>query len=736
MAAPTLSRSTLVVAEPVLPAPLRPVAVRPATLLAGVGLVADAGAIVAAAGDELPSPVRVTLVLLFACAGPGAAILAHLRLRDRATAAALTVVLSLAVFAAVPTIMAWFDRWAPVTAVVVLASVALVSTVAALVRQPHRTVHLRPLSAPRRRDWWRRTAVDVLVLAVAIAAWAVALARTDIGSVGQFGLVPALSAVFWVAPVLLVGGAVAELARGARRGGVLTAYLTLLILVLHGTTPALLAFPEYPWTYKHIGVVDFFASGQHISSNTDIYQQWPAFFTAAAQLTGTSGMAPLNYAAWAPVFFNLTGSLVLYAIARSLTPDRRVAFGTVLVFQCINWIEEDYLSPQGFSFVLSLGVFLVVLRFLRNNPPAVRGRLRTFLRQELPAAMPVSPAGRVGAIVAVLGLTAVVSAAHQLSPYLVAGSVLVLVVLGLVRPWWLALAVPAVPILYLIPHYGTVSGAFNIFDGFNIFGNASGTAQAWGSVGQAVSALTVRGLSLFVWLLVVVMAWRYRRAFGQVLIPVVLAIVPFGLLLAQNYGGEAIYRVFLFSAPWCAFLIGRLAADWAPRFAALVRLRWAGTAVATVVLLLMLVGTIQGRHGQLEVDEQHAADITAAQYLYANGQPGATILLATPDFPSRLTANYGEFNRSVPVGEPDLVTGANLRGVLDGDALPAIESFAGSFHGTTTYLVITDEMRRQANYFGYLPNGSLDALQAALSDAPQWTIFYRNPGVVIYQLHQ
>jgi hypothetical protein len=438
-------------------------------------------------------------------------------------------------------------------------------------------------------------------------------------------------------------------------------------------------------------------------------------------------MPAVNYAAWAPVVFNLAGSLVLYAIARTLSPDRRVAFATVLIFQCVNWIEEDYLSPQGFAFVLSLGVFLIVLRYLRSAAP-VPARLR-FLHTDLPS----PPAGghRGWAIAAALALTAVIAATHQLSPYEVAGSVIVLVLLGLVRPWWLALAVPAVPVLYLIPRFRTVSGDFGIFESFNIFGNASGTAQNWGTVGQATSALAVRALTLAVWGLVALVVWRNRRSIGRILAALALAIVPFGLLFAQNYGGEAIYRVYLFSAPWCAFLIAYFVVSWAPRWK---HAQWTGIGAATLVLVLALAGTVQGRHGQLSVDQQDAASIAAARYLYQHGEPGATIVLATPDFPSRITANYGQFNTTLPVGEPDLVTGAKLTGILDGDAIPPIESFAQSFDGTTVYLVISDEMRRQAHYFGYLPDGSLDALQAALAEAPQWSVFYRNSGVTIYQL--
>jgi hypothetical protein len=99
-----------------------------------------------------------------------------------------------------------------------------------------------------------------------------------------------------------------------------------------------------------------------------------------------------------------------------------------------------------------------------------------------------------------------------------------------------------------------------------------------------------------------------------------------------------------------------------------------------------------------------------------------------------LTANYDEFNRSVAVGEPDLVADPALRDSrLDASRLPAVESYLRSFGGTTTYLVVSDAMRRQAAYFGYLPDGSLDALETTLRTAPGWSVFHSEAGVTIYQ---
>jgi hypothetical protein len=732
-----------------------------ARLVPYAGLVLSA-AFAAVVATPAPTAARLPLALAFACLGPGAALVGHARITDPAVRWAMVLLLSLAVTVGAACGAVWLDAWHPVSATLAVAALTAVSCLVALVRRRGRAAFTpSPAPAPDRPARRRLALADAAVLAAALALWALALARTDVADVadvGQYGLLASIHPAYFAALLLCCAGFLTEVVRGARRGGALLAYVVLLILLLHATVPLLLTEPEYAWTYKHVGVVALFQQYGQVVDAGDIYQSWPGVFAAAAQLADLSGAEPLALARFTPVLLNLAGALVLLAIARTLTADRRVAALTVFLFLCVNWIEEDYLSPQGLAYLFSLGVLLVVLRWLRHLPDDDRaragGRWRAagaWLRAGVPPATRISPAGRAAAVGALVLLDTALTVTHQLSPYLAAAQVLALVALGLARPRWIALIVVAIPVLFLLPRFGVVSGSFDILESLNIFGNAGGNADGWGSQGQAFSAIVVRALALGVWIgaaLVVIRAARRREA-GSVLVPAVAALAPFLLLAAQSYGGEAIYRVFLFSAPWCAFLLAGAAVRTASRLAARrppghLRSpgRWkasgrrrAVVAAGALGLSMLALATVQGRHGQLMVDRQSRAEVAAAQYLYEHAEPGAVIALATPNFPSRITARYGEYNRSVPVGEPDLVKGAGLRHVWLNDAyLPQIEQFLSSFDGTATYLVISDGMRRYAKYFGYLPDGSLDALNQTLAASPDWSVSYRTTDVTIFRM--
>src|SRR6185369_4094350 len=97
------------------PAPLRAAAWPPSLLLGSLGLIVSLAGLVAAATVSLSSPVRAIMVLLFALFGPGCAVVAQFPLRERHTAGALALVLSLAIFAALPTLVVWAGGWAPRT---------------------------------------------------------------------------------------------------------------------------------------------------------------------------------------------------------------------------------------------------------------------------------------------------------------------------------------------------------------------------------------------------------------------------------------------------------------------------------------------------------------------------------------------------------------------------------------------------------------------------------------------
>jgi hypothetical protein len=334
----------------------------------------------------------------------------------------------------------------------------------------------------------------------------------------------------------------------------------------------------------------------------------------------------------------------------------------------------------------------------------------------------------VRAAAAATAVFAAITVSHQLTPFLILLPVAVLVILGVLRPRIVMAVWVLVVVAFVAPRLPSVAHQYSLF-GFDIFANATGNADHWRTAEQEFSALVARGLAVGVWAAALVAIWRTRRRLGAVVVPAVLGFAPFVTLGAQNYGGEAIYRVFAFSLPFAVLLI---AGEWAGGWAGArrgVRVALASGAVLTAVSLAALQGGLQG---QLVMHRVPADDIKAARYFYAHARPGSSLVLMAPNFPTKLAANYGSFNVGRPVdlaliSEPEFVER------LDATRLPAVEQYLRNLGTRDNYLVVSTQMTVYTDYFGLLPKGSARSLVGALGASPRWHVFYQGRGVTIYQ---
>ncbi|MEV4411781.1 hypothetical protein [Catellatospora sp. NPDC049609] len=603
---------------------------------------------------------------------------------------------------------------------------------------PHQDAAPRRLSARQRRSRRRwETAAALGTILSAVVVWAFSVAGTRIDDVDDFGLLSAVHPAYFLAIVICVLGFVTELARRRPRGWAALGNTAALLLIMHATVPILVAEPEYSWTYKHLGVIDLIAVGRPLDNAYDVYQQWPAFFALVAQLTTAAGTTALDVASWAPLFFGLINLLPVYAIARTLSTDRRVPHLTAFVFCAVNWVGQDYLAPQAFAYTLSLGVVLVMLRWLRRDPMPSREQHRLLTRLWTWVQVGVGPVpytssrARKLSLVTLYLVYAAIVVSHQLSPYLVAVGAFALVAFRLVQPVQIVPIFGVIAVLQVIPRYRLVE-SWGLFDGFNLFANAQPTGPTQGMVssGRTFSVLAVEVLALAVWLTAAIVVVANRKRLGPLAVPAALAAGPFAVLLGNSYGGEAVFRVFLFSSPWCAFLIAvgmlRLRLD-----------RRLGIGLAAPALALAAVVAVQGEHGQLMVNRFTTAEVRAAQYLYANIPTGGAVVLAGVNFPDRIGARYTDVLGAVGATDsimPDVsYEGAVIFGeAMDDSDLAALNSYF-DVYTVPVYLVFSRSQANAAAYFGYYPPGKLEQLRGLVAGSAQWRLWHGNEDTQIYQ---
>jgi hypothetical protein len=579
---------------------------------------------------------------------------------------------------------------------------------------------------PRQRWMTRWLQPGLAISLLGLACWAYGVAHLRPTGIGIFGLLASGNAWFVLGLALLLAGFLLEL-RGGARAWLLALELAGLVVAIHSTVPIIFHAPEYAWVYKHIGAASTFQRFGAVTDPTNIYQEWPALFAAVAAVSSLAHASLVSLATWSPLAFELADALLLVALFRLLVGNRRVVWLAVLLYEgLVSWVGQDYLSPQAFGYLLWLAMAVIVLRWLRGAAPLPGhggrlARLRAPFLVGLPPVPETTRAVRRGAIALVAMIFAAIVAAHQLSPYMALAGIGALALFGLVRPWWLLILLVAIAGGYLALHYDLIAQQFGgLFSGSNPLANAGGARGTPHASSAAVwSARTVDALMGAMWVITMAVIARRRKRLGQVVIPAALAFSPFVILLAQSYGGEAIYRVYLFSAPWCALLIAGALCELRAR------IRWPTAALVGAVALF---GGLEGLYGPVLVNAFTPREVNASLWLYTHIPRGSLIVLPVGNFPALETADANDYDLDVLPADAQIGP-ASLN---EGD-IPQVRSYIAGLGHRTAYIVVSRSMDNWANFYGSPPG--YRRLLSELPTALGGSVVYHNTDATIYRVN-
>jgi len=655
-------------------------------------------------GLDVGGPARVTCAAICAVLVPGWMLRRWLPVTDAAARFALTIIVSIVIETLAALIMVEAGFWHPRAFGVVLFAVGGIGPAAGWLSRtwanrpegrsnalpgsdpPHPVRHVRgnavtasvraqPARASRRRTRPAGLRTGPLVVAsapwfaliVAVVLWLAALQRTQVGQLGEWGLIPAFPVLWYIAVAVVLALTVAELVSGRVSDTRMTAYIAALVVFLYGSPAAVEVVPRFPWVYKHIAVTSYIGSHGHVEEAIDIYQRWPGFFALPAQLDAIVGKdGPLSYAAWAEPTFALANVALVALIARSISRNGRWYWTAALLFTLENWIGQNYYSPQAFAFVLFLAICLVAFSALRGQPRrlALAGE-RFLLRISMASPSshpngavpwePSPPRQRAVATVGILVTFAVVVASHQLTPYLAVADLLPLFVVGYLRPAWVGLMMAVITGLYLLPNLDYVAQHFGLFSSLNPAANATYTpphgTESAASVWQAHGTWALSGLT---WLFALTGLLRRLRC-GDSRWPLLIAWLSFAPALSlalQSYGGEGRLRVLLFSLPFTAMAGAWMLWPEQPgqperperpvQAAPQVRPRMpTHRAVACAVVVVVLAAIYVPTCLQPEADDQvSASDVAASTWLDGRVASGDTVISAAPTFPALIGRHY------------------------------------------------------------------------------------------------
>jgi hypothetical protein len=636
---------------------------------------------------------RAALLAIFVLTGPGLATVLWVRL-PTVTAIAVVPVTGLAAMAGSTAALNWMGLWLPIP--LLLAIVVAVAASALLHARRRRSFSIAwPASLTPER--WRVTAPYLWIVA-ALCGWAVALPGMAGAPDSMLGLLftgtgPALVVVSTV----IVAAFVVALRRDAMI--VAAAAVGAMIVVSRLTATLITDLPLYPWTYKHLGIVDYLLAHRAFPpSGVDVYREWPAFFTSAAWFSDVTALDPTALAHWFAPVTHVVLALVVGALAATVGLDRRETLAAVMIAELANWVAQDYFAPQAYAFVLGLGV-LVTLLASRTTPAAAWLSLALFA-----ALVPT----------------------HQLTPFWVFGVVVLLALTRKIRVRWIVIPYAALLIGYLIPRSYIVFQHGGL-SSLNPFANGAGNVEYAGSAAKVFTSLVCRGLSatvVLVAMVAVVVWWRTGRS---VLIPAVLTFSPFVLLVLNSYGGEAIFRVYLYAVPGCALLI-------APMLVASIRGR-VGRYMAAAGLAMIAAAGLQGYYGTWYLNVQKPSQLALLSNLAEGARAPATMWnLHTAGFPARATAEAvslaahdNAYDAEIFDQMPGFATGFPDAGQFE-DVTSQAASSAGD-----TYVVFSDEAKTALAYFGQAEPDDVERFEDMFATSPVWCPRLQDETTTVYR---
>jgi hypothetical protein len=567
-------------------------------------------------------------------------------------------------------------------------------------------------------------------LAACLALWACGLATADVARlpVSWLGLVSVLPVTFWAALAVLMASFAWSVTREGVRWPLLAAHLVMLVAILHATPAILYGTLRYSWAWKHVGVVDYIARHGidfRLGGVLGIYQDWPGFFALNAFLTTGSGLrTALGYAPWVLPLNDLLWLAPVMLIARAFTADRRLIWTAAWLFELGNWVGQDYFSPQAFAFFLYLTVIAVCLRWLwhpRIGPPPSAG-----------AGTDREPPRTWVLVLALVAPMAAIASSHQLTPFMLLGALTLLVLFRQVRPRGLPVLMAVITAGWI--GYGGLpwleANRAQVLRGLgDPWGNTAAHLVGQGQVptGQIVVDWGARGVSAAIGLLAVAGYIRFRRhgdarsrrSWDRL---AVLAAAAVPAVAASSYGGEIIFRVYLFALPFMAIAA---AAAFFPHPAA--GRSPALAAVLAVAAMELAVGFALGNYGQEAVNYFTPQEVAAASWLYRTAPPGTLVVAADNNFPWAFVHYnwYGYAFLDAPASFSKTVLRAPVT---------AIARVMGHNGTRPSYLILTASQAAAIRLTGTWPPAAYQRVRQAVLASPRFRVVYRNDDASILRL--
>jgi len=344
------------------------------------------------------------------------------------------------------------------------------------------------------------------------------------------GFLTVISPAWYVGNVLVLLGLV--LGRHRDR---LAAPAVLSLAISTTLTPALVyGAPNEPSAAKHIHLVEIILTHHHLDPSAGIYQAYSAFFAGIAWICRIVAVHnPFGLATYWPVLVGVVSVIELRLLMGRIVEGTGRRWIAVTLVMLVNAVGQSYFSPQSAGYLLAIGMIAIM--------------------QTRPGQRPFAERQTTGLLVLV---SVVLAVTHELSPYVVAGTLIALAIFKLAR-FWEALVVAVPALCWAGIQHSAVGQTFSFAQLFDITNFRPPVTVSTPGL-ERMSIVSLSSDALLLGLLILIglaargfltnarrgWAWAYGLSTSAGL----------ALVLVNPYGNEGIFRACLFAIPWLAVL--------------------------------------------------------------------------------------------------------------------------------------------------------------------------------------
>jgi hypothetical protein len=562
----------------------------------------------------------------------------------------------------------------------------------------------------------------LLAVAAAVGLWAAGLTTIELSGMNDLGLVSVLPPVTIAGPLLLTASFAFVLVAQPLRAGLILLHVLVLVVMLYALPTIVEDAPRFNVAWRHLGISEVLTRTGGIDPEIDAYFSWPGFFALSALLTEIAGPGTsLDLIAWTPVVVNLLYLPPLLLILRAASPDQRVVWLAVWFFYLTNWIGQDYYAPQAFAYFLYLVIIAIVLTWFGRDPDPIRPLPRSWFLPFKPVVPPLTPPLQRAALFGILiGLFAIVVASHQLTPFAILGVVLTLVVLRRITTSGLPIVMIVIIGTWL--SYMTVSYLEgHLRDLVDRIGSVDTTVAAnltdrFTGSEQHLFVLGVRSATTVVlWGLAAIGTLRRLGAGDRDLTWPFLAVAPFVLILLQEYGGEILLRIYLFSLPFMALLAANAVLGFS------FRRGWLPLMGIVLTGVVLLGGFLVSRYGNERMDLITTAEEAGMRRLYEIA-PHGSLLVAASDNVFWRFRDYELYDYAIVTDE-----------FLASD-FGAVEDRLAAERNGSAFLVLSRSQRAAFELRHGMDAGEWTQLMKEIESLPGLSRVFDNGDVEIYEM--